>query len=251
MRRFGVERGEGNAVLGASYTEAVFANGTGDFARAVRAARWEHANALQATAFYGQLLGELAEAAARTGELELAQWAADELEAGLGGLSTAWARGGVAEARAQVLAGTAAEAAHQEAIDRFEHGGLTVYAARARLTFGEWLRRRQRLADAREQLRAAHLELSRAGAIGFATRAARELQAAGEATYASTLGTGAELTSHERNVVRLARDGLTNRDIAAHLFVSERTVEYHLRKVFQKLGIRSRRELQGALEPAR
>lgn len=251
MRRFGVERGEGNAVLGAGYTEAVFANGTGDFARAVRAARWEHTNALQATAFYGQLLGELAEAAARTGELELAQWAADELEAGLGGLSTAWARGGVAEARAQVLAGTAAEAAHQEAIDRFEHGGLTVYAARARLTFGEWLRRRQRLAEAREQLRAAHLELSRAGAVGFAARAARELQAAGEATYASTLGTGAELTSHERNVVRLARDGLTNRDIAAHLFVSERTVEYHLRKVFQKLGIRSRRELQGALEPAR
>jgi DNA-binding NarL/FixJ family response regulator len=125
-----------------------------------------------------------------------------------------------------------------------------VHRARAQLLYGEWLRRESRRVDAREQLRAAHETLSRVGAEAFAERARRELLATGETVRKRTAETLYELTAQEAQVARLALDGCTNPEIGAQLFISPRTVEYHLRKVFTKLDISSRKELAGALRQA-
>src|SRR5690348_16375929 len=125
-----------------------------------------------------------------------------------------------------------------------------LHLARARLLYGEWLRREGRRVDAREQLRAAHETFSRIGAEGFAERARRELTATGESVRRLTVETRDLLTPQEAQVARLAQRGRTNPEIGAELFISPRTVEYHLRKVFTKLGIRSRKELRAAFGDA-
>ncbi|WP_228430787.1 helix-turn-helix transcriptional regulator [Baekduia soli] len=132
-------------------------------------------------------------------------------------------------------------------MDGFERGRMPIMVGRVRLLHGEMLRRRQRRVDARVHLRAAHEVLSRAGAVAFAERAARELAATGETLRPRTPESIDRLTDQELNVARLAGQGLTNRDIGARLFISSRTAEYHLRKVFVKLGLSSRSELKDAL----
>jgi DNA-binding CsgD family transcriptional regulator len=143
--------------------------------------------------------------------------------------------------------GDAAEAAYVEAIAHFARTPIHTELARAHLVFGEWLRRANRRLDAREQLRSAYERFVGMGAAGFAERARRELVATGEHVRKRTDETRTELTEHEDHIARLARDGRTNSEIAAELFISGRTVEWHLRKVYSKLGITSRRELKDVL----
>jgi DNA-binding CsgD family transcriptional regulator len=129
--------------------------------------------------------------------------------------------------------------------------GMASHLARAQLSYGEWLRRENRRADARDQLRSAFEGLLAMGAHGFAERARRELLATGEKVRRRSGPTRTELTPQEQEIARLARDGKTNPEIGAQLFIGARTVEWHLRKVFAKLDISSRRELDDALRPRR
>ena len=143
-----------------------------------------------------------------------------------------------------------AEALYREAIERLERTRIRIELARAQLLYGEWLRREDRRVAAREQLRAAHDTFTRAGAEAFAERARRELAATGETVTRRTAETRDVLTPQEEQIARLAAEGQTNPEIGAQLFISPRTVEYHLHKVFTKLDIGSRRELRGALARA-
>ena len=160
---------------------------------------------------------------------------------------TDWALGTHARAAAMLAEGQAAERLYQEAIERLSRIKTRATLARAHLLYGEWLRREHRRVDAREQLRAAHTMLSDMGMEAFAERARRELQATGETARKRTVETLDELTPQEVQVARLAADGRTNPEIAAQLFLSPRTVEWHLTKVFGKLGISSRKQLRSAL----
>jgi ATP/maltotriose-dependent transcriptional regulator MalT len=143
--------------------------------------------------------------------------------------------------------GEAAEGLYREAIDRLGRIRLRPELARAHLLYGEWLRRENRRADAREQLRTAHDMLAAMGAEAFAERARRELLAAGETVRQPTAEPASTLTAQEAHIARLAADGQSNAEIGAQLFLSARTVEWHLRKIFTKLGIGSRRELRKAM----
>jgi DNA-binding NarL/FixJ family response regulator len=147
--------------------------------------------------------------------------------------------------------GEAAEELYREAVDRLSRTRIRVGTARAHLLYGEWLRRESRRVDAREQLRAAHEMFSEMGNEPFAERARRELLATGETVRKRTVETLDDLTPQETQIGRMAADGFTNPEIGAQLFLSPRTVEWHLRKVFGKLGIRSRRELRTALPDGR
>jgi DNA-binding CsgD family transcriptional regulator len=160
---------------------------------------------------------------------------------------TAWARGVEARSRALLCDNAAAERLYREAIDRLEPSEARLELARAHLLYGEWLRREGRRVDARAQLRTAYAQLTSIGMEAFAERARRELLATGEKARKRTVETRDDLTAQERQIAELARDGLSNPEIGAQLFLSPRTVEWHLRKVFTKLGIRSRRELLRAL----
>ena len=153
----------------------------------------------------------------------------------------------MARSSALVEPGEAADELHREAIARFGQSRMSAHLARARLTYGEWLRRQNRRVDARQQLRLAHDMLAKMGAAGFAERARRELLATGEKVRKRRDDTRDELTPQEEHIARLARDGRTNSEIGAELFISARTVEWHLRKVFTKLGVSSRRGLRTAL----
>jgi DNA-binding NarL/FixJ family response regulator len=152
-----------------------------------------------------------------------------------------------ARARALLSEGESAERLYQEAIERLGRTRLRPDLARARLLYGEWLRRAHRRVDARAQLRAAHDQFTSIGMDAFAERALTELQATGERVRKRAAEARDDLTAQERQIAQLARDGLSNPEIGARLFLSARTVEWHLRKVFTKLGIRSRRELAEAL----
>jgi DNA-binding CsgD family transcriptional regulator len=160
---------------------------------------------------------------------------------------TDWALGVEARSRALVTEGEAAELFYREAIERLGRTRVRAELARARLLYGEWLRRAGRRLDAREELRAAHEQFTAMGAEAFAERARRELLATGETARKRTAETRDELTPQEAQVARLAALRQTNSEIGAQLFISPRTVEWHLRKVFAKLGISSRRELAVAL----
>ena len=183
----------------------------------------------------------------RCGQAELAREALERLAATTQPAGTDWALGIEARTRALVSEGAAADELHREAIDRLGRARLRPDLARAHLVYGEWLRREGRRADAREQLRAAYEQFTSIGMEAFAERARGELLATGEKVRKRSPGTREELTPQEEQIARLARDGLSNPEIGAQLFVSARTVEWHLRNVFTKLGITSRRQLQTAL----
>jgi DNA-binding CsgD family transcriptional regulator len=241
-----VARGEGVGVLLMQLARAVLANGLGRYDEAVLAAREaaEHPHD-PAPASWG--LSELVEAAARSDMTELAADAFARLEVVTGPSGTDWALGIQARAQALLSDGDAAERLYQEAIERLGRTRLRGEFARARLLYGEWLRREGRRVDAREELRAAYELLAGIGAEAFAERARHELLATGETVRRLTSETRDALTPQEAHIARLAAQGQTNPEIGTRLFISPRTVEYHLRKVFGKLNITSRRELAEAL----
>jgi len=242
-------RGEGVLVRHAEDAAATLYAGLGRYDDALAWAQREVEH--NAHAFYMTALPELAEAAARCEQPEPARRAVDALREKTRASGTPWARGVEARAQALVSEGDDADALYREAISQLSDSRLGVECARAQLLYGEWLRRESRRVDAREQLRAAHESFAAMGAGPFADRAARELLATGETVRKRSVETRDDLTPQEGQIARLAGEGLTNAEIGAQLFLSPRTVEWHLRKVFGKLGIASRRELRSALPDGR
>jgi DNA-binding CsgD family transcriptional regulator len=238
-------RGEGRVLALAGYCTAVLYNGLGRYEDAADGAARATEDDDQGYAAWS--LAELVEAATRAGRAELVPAALERLDVRARAAGTDWALGVLARSRALSSEGAGAEALHREAIERLERTRMRVELARARLLFGEWLRHENRRVEAREQLRAAHAMFSRFGAEAFAERARGELLAAGESVRRSPSDTRDALTPQEAHIARLAAEGLTNPDIGARLFLSPRTVEYHLHKVFTKLGVSSRKELREAL----
>jgi DNA-binding CsgD family transcriptional regulator len=239
-------RGQGIAAVWAHWAAAILYNGLARYGEAASAARQATAACLVPNQI-AWMLPELVEAAARTGDDELARDAAGQLASATQVAGTDWALGIEARCWALLSDGADAEALYREAIDRLGRTRVRLELARARLLYGEWLRRKGRRADARGQLRAAYDEFTSIGMAAFAGRARKELRAAGEPIRERSAETPGQLTPQEEQVARLARDGLSNPEIGARLFLSARTVQYHLRKVFTKLGISSRRELGVAL----
>jgi len=239
-------RGEGFAVQNANWSEAVLSNGLGRYAEALAVA--ESATEETSLPYITQwILPELIEAAVRTGRTEAAREALERLSAMTAIEGSDWAKGLEARSRALLSAGRDADHWYAEAVERLGRTPLRPELARARLLYGEWLRRENRRIDARHQLHAAYELFTAIGAEAFAERARRELLATGEKVRKREVDTYGQLTPQEEYIVRLARDGRTNREIAAELFLSTRTVEWHLREVFAKLGITSRRELHDVL----
>ncbi|WP_457057521.1 AAA family ATPase [Kribbella sp. CWNU-51] len=238
-------RGEGRAIALAEYVTAVLYNGLGRYQDSLAAA--QRACEQDDLGLFGWGLVELIEAAARSGNLEIGSGALRRLEERTCAVGTDWALGMEARSRALLSDGHAAEALYREAIERLRRSRIAVHLARAHLLYGEWLRRENRRVDARRQLHRANDMFSRAGADGFAERARLELLATGESVRKRMAETSEELTAQEAQIARLARDDLTNPEIGAQLFISPRTVEWHLGHVFAKLGITSRRQLRRAL----
>jgi DNA-binding CsgD family transcriptional regulator/tetratricopeptide (TPR) repeat protein len=237
-------RGEGRAITLAHYATAVLYNGLGRYEDAFAAA--QRACQHEDLGLFGWALLELVEAGVRSNKREAVGDALVRLSERTRAAGTDWALGVLARSRALMSGGESAEALYLEAIARLARTRIAVHLARAQLLYGEWLRREHRRVDAREPLRAAHEMFSRIGADAFAERARRELSATGETVRKRTVETLDELTVQEAQVARLARNGHTNTEIGAQLFISPRTVEYHLHKVFAKLGVRSRKELRVA-----
>ena len=240
--RSATERGEGSALGLFWCLTAMRHNGYGRYSEAVVAAQQacEHEDVMA----YGWALVELIEAGVRSSATHDAGAAMDRLSERTQASGTQWALG--IEARCRGLVGDD-DAAYRESIERLARSRAAVDLARSRLVYGEWLRRENRRIDAREQLRAAHESFSQMGSAAFAERARRELLATGETAPRITPNTRDALTPQEIQVAGLARDGHTNPEIGAQLFISPRTVEYHLHKVFRKLDVSTRRELRDAL----
>jgi DNA-binding CsgD family transcriptional regulator len=234
-------RGEGRGIGGWGYASAVMYNGLGRYDAALAGA--QRACEYEDLGLFGFALVELVEAGARSGAYDEAAAALQRLDERTGAAGTNWALGVQAWARALLSDGQAAEPLYREAIERLGRSRIAVHLARAHLVYGEWLRRENRRVDAREHLRTAHEIFSDAGARAFADRAQRELLATGETVRARTDETRGGLTPQEAQIARLALEGLSNPEIGAQLFISPRTVQYHLRKVFQKLDITSRNQL--------
>ena len=231
----------------ALWATAVLNNGLARYAQAASAARPAVSEAAFNHWVFVWMLPELVEAAVRIGDIGLAREAHLRLAQAAQPYEGDFPLGIEARCRALLSDGEAADGLYREAIQRLSRTRLRPEAARARLLYGEWLRRENRRADAREQLRTAYEMLSAIGMEAFAERARRELAATGENVRKRAVGTRDDLTAQERQIARLAGNGLTNPEIGARLFLSARTVEWHLRNVFTKLGIRSRRELANAL----
>jgi DNA-binding CsgD family transcriptional regulator/tetratricopeptide (TPR) repeat protein len=237
--------GEGTILTVCEYASAILRNGLGDYEAALGFA--QRATAADDMSVSSWALPELVEAAVRSGQADVAVAALERLTERTRAAGTDLARGLEARSRALVGDGAVAEAAYREAIDALGKTSMRTFLARAQLLYGEWLRRENRRVDAREELRAAHEFFERIGAAGFAEHARRELLATGESVRKRVDETRGDLTPQEVQIARLAGDGFTNPEIGARLFLSPRTVEWHLRKVFGKLGISSRRQLRGAL----
>jgi DNA-binding CsgD family transcriptional regulator len=250
-----VRRGEGVGLTFVGWAAAVLYNGLGRYDEALAAA--ERAAEDPDELFFSLWAAvELIEAAARTGVPERAACALERLSESTRASGSDWALGIEAGARALLSDGETAERLYREAIDHLGRTRIRVALARAHLLYGEWLRRARRRLDAREQLRIAHDMFVTMGAEGFAERSRRELLATGEKARKRVPETRGQLTPQEAQIAELARDGLSNVEIGARLFISSHTVAYHLRKVFTKLDIRSRRQLDrvlsdGVIRPGR
>jgi ATP/maltotriose-dependent transcriptional regulator MalT len=238
--------GQGMSEANAHWAAALLHNGLGRHDEAMSAAQ-------QATSYpfplYDSMwaLPELVEAAARAGHAEIARDALERLTATTQPCGTDFAVGIETRCRALLSDRAAAEELYDEAIRRLSRTQLRPDVARAHLLYGEWLRGEDRRLDARTQLRVAHTMFATIGMDAFAARARRELTAIGDRMGTRSVKTHDQLTPQEEHIARLARDGLSNPEIGAQLFISARTVEWHLRKVFTKLGVRSRRQLRWAL----
>jgi DNA-binding CsgD family transcriptional regulator/tetratricopeptide (TPR) repeat protein len=234
--------GTGTAVTWAEYASAVLHNGLGNYRTAMDAAAQacENDELPQSNC----ALPELVEAAVRAGRPAVAAAALDELESRARASGTSWGRGIAARSRALTSTGPATEDHYREAIELLGACRIATHLARTHLVYGEWLRREGRRQDARHQLRTAHEQLSEMGAQAFADRAARELRATGEHPRKRTAQPTDALTPHEVQIARLVATGATSREVAAQLFLSPRTIEAHLRNIFRKLGITSRRQLK-------
>jgi DNA-binding CsgD family transcriptional regulator len=235
-------RGEGRLLTVCDYATAVLSNGQGDHAAALGPAR--RATDAGELMLSTHALPELVEAAAHTGQPELAAAAARRLSQHAQLAGTDWAHG--LDARARALIATTpqeTETRYQQALTRLARAGAALHHARTQMLYGQWLRTQHRRADARDQLRAAGHTLTTRGAHALATQAAQHLRAAGDHTRPHPQPTG-KLTPQEARIAQLASQGQSNADIGAQVFISPRTVEYHLSKIFAKLGIESRRQLQ-------
>jgi ATP/maltotriose-dependent transcriptional regulator MalT len=236
--------GIGLAIL--EHAEAVLYIGLGRYQEACEAAQRGAADPPE-LGYSTSSLAQLVEAAVRSDQPALADDAMQRLARSTSASGTDWALGIEARSRALVADDGGAEAPYQEAIERLARTRVRPDCARAHLVYGEWLRRQGRRVDAREQLRTANRLFTDMGMEAFAERTRRELTATGETVRKRTAETRDELTPQEEQIARLARDGLSNADIGAQLFLSPRTIEWHLRKVFGKLGISSRIGLHDAL----
>ncbi|HEY6313043.1 MAG TPA: LuxR C-terminal-related transcriptional regulator [Streptosporangiaceae bacterium] len=248
-------RGEGGGLSSVQWADAVLCNSLGRYEEALAAAQRASEDS-PAVQFAGWALVELVEAAVRSGVPERAAGAVQRLSGIARACRTDWALGAEARSRALVSDGAAAETLYREAIDRFGRTRLRVELARARLVYGECLRRQRRRRDARDQLGRAYEIFDSIGAAAFAERARIELRATGGHPGQRTIETPDTLTAREALIARLAGEGASNPEIAAQLFISPATVAYHLRKVFTKLGVSSRSQLapplrarQGAAPP--
>jgi DNA-binding CsgD family transcriptional regulator len=238
--------GQGLSMTVAHYHHAVLCNGLGQYEEAIEAA--------QAAARHPQdfgvprwALAELIEACVRSGNSEFAPDALEQLSEVTQASGTDWALGIEARSRALLSNGAAAEGLYREAIERLARTPVRLHLARAHLSYGEWLRRENRRMDARAELEVAHDMLNSFGAEAFTERARRELRATGAVVRNRSVIAPTALTPQEEQIARLASDGLTNPEIGARLFISHHTVEWHLRKVFSKFDISSRRELSRVL----
>jgi DNA-binding CsgD family transcriptional regulator len=242
-----MRRGEGVGLTIAEWAEAVLNNGIGNYEKAMVAAQRaaEHSADIGVSTWAAV---ELIEAAVRSGTSAAAADTLSRLTEMTSASRTDWALGIEARSRALLNAGAEAERLYREAIERLGRTRMRAELARAHLVYGEWLRRERRRTEARTQLRTAHGMLDAMGMHAFAERARRELQATGETARKRAAGVSREqLTAQETQVARLARDGLSNPEIGARLFISGRTVQYHLRKVYAKLDISSRSQLDRVL----
>jgi DNA-binding CsgD family transcriptional regulator len=242
LARAAIEQLDDDAVSIAHYALAVLHSARGDYGPALTAAtRAAQTDELTCS---NLALPEIVEAATRAGDPARAQSAVEELEMRARATGGSWGLGLAARSRALITAGPAAEKHFLEALDLLERHRLVSYRARTHLVYGEWLRREGRRQDAREQLRTAHRLLTGMGADAFAERAAKELRATGEHPRKRTAHATDALTTHELQVARLVATGATTREVAQQLFLSPRTIEAHLRNIFRKLGITSRRQLK-------
>jgi DNA-binding CsgD family transcriptional regulator len=236
---------EGQMIPMVHFAAAVLHVGLGEYPEALAAT--ELAVQHDDLGLGGYALVQRIEAAARLGEVRIAAEALDQLIARTEPSGTDLALGLAARSRALLASGPEAEGLYQEAIAHLERTGITILLARAKLIYGEWLRRENRRNDARDQLRRAHSLFVKARADGFAERTRRELVATGDSVRMQDVGPSDSLTGQESVIARLARDGHTNQEIAEQLFISPRTVEWHMSRIFDKLQIRSRRGLRAAL----
>lgn len=240
------ERGEGAAIAQAQFAAAILHTGLRQYDKAFAAC--SSALEYDDIALRGYILVEMVEAAIRSGHHSAAEAALDELAERAAASGSESALGLAARSRALIDNGPTAEAEYEVALASLRRSPVVVYYARTHLVYGEWLRRQNRRTDARRELRIAHEMFTKMGADGFSERARRELQAAGEPVRdvrgTSTVTSKATLTTQETYIARLAGDGYSNSEIAGHLFISPRTVEWHLSKIFAKLGVSSRRELR-------
>jgi DNA-binding CsgD family transcriptional regulator len=237
-------RGEGIGITVAEWSNAVLNNGLGRYPTALSAAERATENFGGELVFPNWGLVELIEAAARSGAPERGTAAMRGLSQSTRASGTDWALGVEARSRALLSEGDTADRLYREAIERLGRTRMRAELARAHLVYGEWLRRENHRTEAREQLRSAYQMLTAMGMEGFADRARRELLATGETVRKRTVDTLTDLTAQEAQIAKLARDGRTNQEIGSQLFISPRTVEWHLGNVFTKLGITSRKDLR-------
>jgi DNA-binding CsgD family transcriptional regulator len=234
-----VRRGEGMGLHVIQCASALLYNGLGRYEEALAAAERAGRHLHDPT----RVLPELIEAATRCGMPERAAEALAALSDTTRASGTDWGLGIEARSRALLSENGAADGLYREAIDRLARTSVRVELARAHLLYGEWLRRERRRLDAREHLRTAHELFTEFGMEAFAARAWVELEATGEHARKRSVETRDDLTPQEAQISRLAAEGATNPEIAAQLFISPSTVDYHLRKAFRKLGVKSRHQL--------